>query len=218
MSTAVPCRSCGASVEVPDSSTVREIFCGRCAIHADTAPAAPPPGPPAARPARVVPGRGHAVRRARSADKSVGFARWILLVLALLAGISAAIPAWTGTEDLLRLRRAVATLGADTALPMEDGASRTVGQLLAEAEREALITNVVQFGFAAVLFGLWFWSRRAPVPAIGTALGLYLLLLAGDAIADPSNLLSGVFLKAFLILGLLAGLVAARQQRGPPAA
>lgn len=173
----------------------------------DAAPAAKP------KPVRIVSGRGHAKRRARSAKKSVGMARWVLLVLALVSGISGTLAARAAKEDVAERRRAEAVLGADTVLPLEDGESATVAEILDRAESEAKAQMLSQFLAAAMLFGLWIWSLRDPYPAIACALGLYLLLAAATVVLQPATLLAGISTKVVIILMLLAGFVAAKQQQ-----
>lgn len=94
-----------------------------------------------------------------------------------------------------------------------EGKEYVVAELRAQVERERVQGFAVPIGLGAVFFGLFVWARRAAVPALTTALLLFVTVHAVEAVIDPTTLPRGLFLKIFFLVGLVAGLKAALAQR-----
>lgn len=77
------------------------------------------------------------------------------------------------------------------------------------------------FGFGAVFLGLAAWARTSALPAAIAGMTLYLSAVALDAIVNPSSLVSGILIKAIIIIVLTrairAGLQERRSRQGVPA-
>jgi hypothetical protein len=73
-----------------------------------------------------------------------------------------------------------------------------------------LVANLVLAGLMAVL---WLWARRAPLPAIASALALYLVVQVVSAVWDPTTIYKGIFVKLLAIGALWKGLKAALDAR-----
>ncbi len=58
---------------------------------------------------------------------------------------------------------------------------------------------------ALVMLGLWIWSKRATLPAIITALGIYVAVIIASALYDPATLAQGIVLKVLVIAALAKG-------------
>lgn len=206
MAPTISCQNCLDVIDVPDNMRASAVTCGRCAMQEEGIRAPAP---------RLVFGRGMAQRQALVAQKNLVVARWTLLAVAVVL-IGSAILTHVGlSEALAELRQAAARLGVNAAVRTDDGTERTLGEVLAAAEREAWIQRCLAFGLAATMTILWLWSLRKPRHAFAAALGIYLLLIGIAAIWDPSQIANGVLLKMFIILALLAGWSAARQVPTP---
>jgi hypothetical protein len=78
--------------------------------------------------------------------------------------------------------------------------------LVRSETRAVFITNYV---LALVMLGLWWWSRRSPMPAMVSALCVFLVVIAANAIVDPATLYHGIIIKILFIAVLIAGIRAA---------
>lgn len=102
---------------------------------------------------------------------------------------------------------------SDDILELEDGSLTTVQELKASADLEVMVAFGVNLGLGAIFFALYFWSKRAPLPAAIMALCIYLVVQAGQAILDPTTLYQGLLFKVFFVIALGAGIQAALQQQ-----
>jgi len=154
--------------------------------------------------------RGGPVGRAHA--KKVASARiWILVVaiLQIVFGLGFGIQnSWDADKALTQLAR----FAPDERVEVE-GKEYVVADLRAEVERERVQGFAVPLGLGAVFFGLFLWARRAAVPALATALLLFVTVHAVEAVIDPTTLPRGLILKVFFLFGLVAGLKAALAQR-----
>lgn len=89
----------------------------------------------------------------------------------------------------------------------------TVGELRGALEREPYQVLGLNLFLAVVMLGLWFWSKRATLPAIITAFGIYVAVLVASALQDPTTLAQGVVLKIIVIAALARGVSAALAAR-----
>lgn len=89
-----------------------------------------------------------------------------------------------------------------------NGKQYTVGELKAQIDKEVKITFFTNYLLAAIMFGLYIWSYRAPFPAMITALCIYLATIALNGIIDPKTLLQGIIIKIIFISALVAGIKA----------
>jgi hypothetical protein len=90
----------------------------------------------------------------------------------------------------------------------------TVGELRSSLERQPWQVLGLNLFLAAVMLGLWIWSKRALLPAIITALAVYVTVMVASALYDPSTLAQGVIMKVIIIVALARGVqstVAARK-------
>lgn len=94
----------------------------------------------------------------------------------------------------------------------------TIAELRERIESEMVMSFAVNYLLAATFVGLYFWARKAPLPATVTALCIYLAVQVLNAIVDPATLIQGILFKVFCILGLIAGVRAALSARQAAAA
>ena len=73
-----------------------------------------------------------------------------------------------------------------------------------------LATNLILAGLMGVL---WLWARRAPLPAIGCALALFLVVQVVGGVWDPSSIYKGILIKLVALGALSKGLKAALDAR-----
>lgn len=153
-------------------------------------------------------------KKVRSASKWIG-------ALAILFAVSGPI---MYAAQLMVADKALANLEPfedEEELEPIDGKVYTAGELRAEVRgepRQVLIGSLILAGLMAVL---WVWSRRAPLPAIACALGLFIVVHVVSAIFDPSSILKGIIIKvlAFVALGKgLSAALATRSELGRPPA
>jgi hypothetical protein len=71
------------------------------------------------------------------------------------------------------------------------------------------VVVVANLALAVVMGGLWFWSKRAVLPAILSALAIYLLVMAGSALVDPKTIVQGIFMKIVIVAALARGVYSA---------
>lgn len=58
---------------------------------------------------------------------------------------------------------------------------------------------------ATVMLGLWIWSKRALLPAIITALGIYVTVTVANALYDPTTIAQGLIMKIVIVAALVKG-------------
>ncbi len=112
--------------------------------------------------------------------------------------------------------KALANLsGASDAAPLAESVAgvATVGELRVLLEREPWQVLGLNLFLAAVMCGLWIWSKRAVVPAIITALGIYVAVIVASGLYDPTTLVQGIFLKIIVIVALVRGVQSALAAR-----
>ena len=147
-------------------------------------------------------------------SKKLRSARSAIALVAVLSVLGAALMFFIAqsqaTEALAKVSDASAT--APLLHPIE-GAT-TVGELRAALEREPWQVLGLNLFLAAIMFGLWIWSKRATLPAIITALGIYVATIVASGLYDPTTLVQGIFMKIVVIVALGRGVssaVAARR-------
>jgi RNA polymerase subunit RPABC4/transcription elongation factor Spt4 len=202
----ITCRKCQSLVPAGDQFCPT---CGKKITELDRSIGAAL-GPEAALEAR----RSDAVRKA---------VRWMIIlgVLFIVFGTSFGVK---NASEAARAKDALASFDDGMVWPVEvNGKSMTVGELRRRIDFELYSLFVVNYLLALAMFGLSFWARKSPFPAMMTALCLYLAVNVLNAIVEPASLAQGWLVKilfvAAMIGGLKAALAARAQQRldGPPA-
>jgi hypothetical protein len=94
-----------------------------------------------------------------------------------------------------------------------NGKSYTAGELRAVVRREPFQILIVNLIVAGLMAGLWVWGKRSPLPAIGCAFALFLVVHVGSAMVDPTSLARGIILKIAAIAALASGLKSALEAR-----
>jgi hypothetical protein len=94
-----------------------------------------------------------------------------------------------------------------------EGKTWTVAELRKQIDREVWWMFGANYFLAAVMLGLFFWSRRAPFPAMVTGLCVYLAVIVLNAVIDPKTLYQGILIKALFISAMIAGIKAAMEER-----
>ena len=95
-----------------------------------------------------------------------------------------------------------------------NGKKYTVGELRTKIDQEVVLVFITNYFLAAVMFGLYRWARRAPFPAMVTALCVYLSVIVLNGIVDPKTLIQGIIIKIIFISALIAGIKASLVARG----
>jgi hypothetical protein len=208
-------RACPSCAALMSASSAFCTDCGAAMDGSGGAPVAQAPAPAELGAApTLVRGRGTAKFREKSARKSIGRARKILVALSILFALVGAGAGYKTKQDAAESKRIFAEIYQDDDIvDLGDGSTWKWGELKAQMDREVVTVFVIYFGLAVLMAGLYFWARRSPFPAMLTGLCVYLVLIVGSAIVDPASLLSGILLKGFIVLALLAGVQSALADR-----
>lgn len=145
-------------------------------------------------------------KKVRSARSTIG----LLSVLFVLGGVVFFFITKGQAED------ALTQLGHardSDLLAKQIAGANTVGELRAELAREPWQVLGLNLFLAAVMLGLWLWSKRALVPAIITALGIYVAVMVASAVTDPKTLVQGLIMKIFVVIALGKGVQSALAAR-----
>lgn len=94
-----------------------------------------------------------------------------------------------------------------------NGEMVTVDKLRSMLDFEEWSTFATNYLLAVFMFGLAFWARRSPFPAMLTALCLYLAVIVLNAILEPVTLVQGLLVKALFFAAMIAGIKAALEAR-----
>ncbi len=154
-------------------------------------------------------------RRAAGAGrkKAMTASRWIL-VLSILFTIGGTVLGIMAQRNAAQALQNLEGMADDEPYPEEiAGKVYTAGELREKIRAEPLLIFVTNYGLAIVMFGLFLWSRRAPLPAIVTALCVYLVIQALGAVVDPDTALKGILIKILVICALLSGIKGALAAR-----
>lgn len=142
----------------------------------------------------------------------------LLLWLAILVLLQGTYRMIAGHAELEFLRSALLREDAEEMLTLEDGEPLTRDEALLAIEQVYWIESAIPILFAAVLFALYAWARRAPLPATVTALCLLLVLWMVSALVEPRTIFHGWLVKIIALSFLCGGLRAALVERAERAA
>jgi predicted nucleic acid-binding Zn ribbon protein len=95
-----------------------------------------------------------------------------------------------------------------------NGKKYTVGELRTQIDREVILVFGTNYFLAAIMFGLYLYSRKAPFPAMVTALCVYLAVIVLNSIIDPATIIQGIIIKIIFISALIAGIKTSLVARG----
>lgn len=99
-----------------------------------------------------------------------------------------------------------------------NGKTYTVGELRSQIKHEVILVFGTNYFLAAIMFGLYLYSRKAPFPAMVTALCVYLAVIVLNSIVDPQTIIQGIVVKIIFISALIAGIKTSLVARGLPPA
>jgi len=99
-----------------------------------------------------------------------------------------------------------------------NGKTYTVGELRSQIKHEVILVFGTNYFLAAIMFGLYLYSRKAPFPAMVTALCVYLAVIVLNSIIDPQTIIQGIIVKIIFISALIAGIKTSLVARGLPPA
>lgn len=151
---------------------------------------------------------------AQQAHQNVMVATQTIRTLAILFVIAGFLMAGLQYAQAQQALDNVAHLDAAAPWPnLVEGRQVTVGELRQMIEREPVEVLLLNLLLSAVMTGLYFWSKRAPLPAILLAAGTYLAIQVVSAIVDPATIAQGIVLKIIFVMLLYRGVQAALAQR-----
>jgi len=142
------------------------------------------------------------------AKKHVGHATGAIKILAVLFLIFGVVMYFVtkGQADatLLQLQGAQAGDTYDV-----QGTTYTAQELREALDWEPKSVLVVNLVLAAIMAGLAWWGRKAPLAAVLIATATYAVVIVASAIADPATLGQGIIVKIIIIAFLVKGIKAA---------
>ena len=151
---------------------------------------------------------------AAEAAKHIKSARQAIVALAVLfvlGGVVMFVMAQSTAEKALHN---LDGLDADMVFPQAiDGVTYKVGELREMIEAEPYQILVLNLFLAAVMAGLWVWAKRAVLPAVVTALAVYVAVQVGNVVMDPKTIVQGIFVKVIAIIVLVRGVRSALAAR-----
>lgn len=155
-------------------------------------------------------GKGKRATAAR-AQHTRQASRWVLAIALLLLIQGTLI----GFQTKAQNDRSLVELAdrADTDEFDIQGKRVTTVELRVALERARLQAFVVPIGIGLAFVGLWAWSRKSPLPALATALALYVTVNTVAAVIEPKSLTSGIVVKVLCIAGLGRGIKSALEER-----
>jgi hypothetical protein len=158
--------------------------------------------------------RRAAARRTSTVGRA---ARWVLVIgiMQLLFGIGFGIK---NSQDADQALGHLAKFEPDEMLKLPDGSKRTAASLREQIEHERVAGFAIPIGIGLALLALYWWARRSPLPALVSALCLFVLVHGVSAVLKPETLAQGVIVKIFFVMALLAGIKAALAEREVAAA
>jgi hypothetical protein len=206
----VPCGTCASNIGIGDEFCTG---CGRAVADVDRALLR----------SRLETSDYAAVRASLASSDYVAHARvrnvgsaanWIGLIASLFVlggALSFAAQRAEMATNLVNLR----PLADNAILAPVNGKTYTAGELRAQLQREPYLTLGLNLGVAALMGGLWWWAKRAPLPAIACALALFVAVQVGSALMDPATIAEGLIIKILAMVALGKGLSAALAARAP---
>jgi uncharacterized membrane protein len=188
----VPCGTCGKAIRGGDG------FCEGCGAKVSDSLKA------ALRDRLEASHSGYAdyKKKMQSAQGTIG----ALAVLFVIGGVVFFFITRSQVDDAL-----VQLASASDVQPLNEmvGDATTVGELRAALEKQPYQVLGLNLLLAVVMAGLWVWSKRTLLPAIITALGIYVAVQLASAMYDPTTLAQGVILKVLVIAALVKGVQSA---------
>lgn len=192
----VPCGACGQPVRGGDD------FCEACGAKVSRELKA------ALRERMAASHAGFAEHQKRldSARTTIG----VLSILFFFGGVVMFFVARYQADDaLVQLGSA-----ADSApLAQEVAGASTVGELRSALSREPWQVLGLNLFLSVVMVVLWLWARRSVLPAIISALGIYVAVIVASGVFDPGSIPRGIFMKIVVLVALARGISSALDAR-----
>ena len=135
-----------------------------------------------------------------------------MLIVAVLQVLFGLVMGFNTAKEADQAMQNLATMEDDDTLEIE-GEEMTVAETRKLVQREKLQAFVFPIGLGVVFLALWFWARVSPLPALSSALVLFVSVHLLEAVVDPTSLARGIILKVFVIGGLSKGIKSALEQR-----
>ncbi|MDJ0766106.1 MAG: zinc ribbon domain-containing protein [Myxococcota bacterium] len=137
-----------------------------------------------------------------------------IFVLAVLFMIFGLIMFGIQYNETKKVLKQLEGLEANATIPQPiNGQTYTAGELRKVIAWEPWGILTVNIVLAVIMTGLGIWSRRSPLPAILTAAAVYVVVITGNAIADPRTIGQGIFIKIIVIAALVNGIKGALDSR-----
>jgi hypothetical protein len=134
--------------------------------------------------------------------------------LALVFAVSGIFMWLKQSSEASQSLRNLSSLAPDQVFTYE-GVDYKVAALRSKIESLPTQLLVVNLTLAAIFGGLFLWGKRSPLPAIATALAVFVVVHLVNFVLDPSTIVQGIIIKVIAIGALATGLRAALTQATP---
>ncbi|MBN2489794.1 MAG: hypothetical protein JXQ29_02970 [Planctomycetes bacterium] len=154
----------------------------------------------------------HRARKRRT--RRIREARTWILVLAALFFVSGSTNGTLAAHEAAAEKARIADLPDDEPLPQAvDGKRLTAGEYRRELERKTVLAYAEGYALAGLMLLVYYWARKAPVPAIAAAFGIFVAVVAIVAMILPESLLGALPFKIAALIILPLGLYAAAAEQ-----
>tara|TARA_R110002094_G_scaffold4952_2_gene13794 strand:- start:444 stop:1022 length:579 start_codon:yes stop_codon:yes gene_type:complete len=143
-------------------------------------------------------------------DDTARATTWLLVAVLVQLVFGAIAYSWVTQHGDAQLAR-VADL-ADSERVLRSGREWLVADYRAVIERDRLLGVAIPFGVAGIFLLLYLWARKSPIPALITALFLFLIGHVASELLVFSSILV-VTLKALFCFALVKGISSAMVRR-----
>lgn len=117
------------------------------------------------------------------------------------------------SSEVVAIRRKVA--GARSAILAVAAMFAIFGLLMFAVEKGEGSAGVLVLNWflASIMLGLWFWAKKAPLPAIIVAAGVYGVVIVINTIVDPKSISQGIAIKVMTIMFFFNGIKSALEAK-----
>ena len=193
MTAALTCAKCGAP------SSPEETFCAKCGFQVQASSSD----------RRDIGARIGLKHEKQTHQQRVRSGRTTILVVAVLTVLASVVIYFVGMSPINEARAQVNSVrnseNVDPASVVDADAKNN--------KAAATITLIagVNLVLGLIYFGLWFWAKSRPLPAVLAALILYVTVWIGSAVIDPASAASGFIMKIIIIAFLIKSIDSARK-------
>lgn len=149
-------------------------------------------------------------RNSRAATTAAGVEKGSRMIgtLSIVFGVSGCVMYVMQRDTANKALRNLSSYENDAVVTLE-GVEYKVGPLREQIKAEPTQLLVGNLVLALIMAALWQWSAKKPLPAIATALAMFVVVNFVNFLIDPKTLVQGIIIKVLAIGALGTGLKSA---------